>query len=142
MQYTVFAVHGVDTSSCHGEIMTDDYTSWSYMMVELRTRKRGMRGDGTNLGEKVNVQSNLYASQFTIPDMAGTNPAPACIHINLRSSHINQASDTPDFSYLLASSTFFLTSSSITLCLVYNSTIIAEHKVMPSSLSLHMLMLS
>ena len=89
IQYLVFAVHGVDTSSCHGEIMTDDFTSWFYMMVESRTRKRERRGDGTNLREKVKLKRFLCASQFTIPNMAGTNPAPVCIHTNLRSLQIN-----------------------------------------------------
>jgi len=74
-------------------------------------------------------------SQFTIPDMAGTRPYPACNDTYTRSSQPNQASRTPDFSYPLVSSTSFSSSSPISLFLIHISTIIAEHKV-KSSLSI------
>jgi hypothetical protein len=48
MLYSVYAVLGVNSSSWQGEIDQDDLTSYSYLMVELRTRKREIRGDGRN----------------------------------------------------------------------------------------------
>jgi len=101
-------------------------------MVDLRTRKREMRGDGGNHHEKLGLKRISCASQFTIPDMAGTSPDPACNYTDMRSSQPNQASRTPDFSYPLVSSTSVSSSSPISLLLVHNSTIIAEHKVKSS----------
>jgi len=75
------------------------------------------------------------ASQLTIPDRAGTTPDPVRTNTNTRSSQPNQASRIPDFSYPLVSSISFSSSSPISLFLVHNSTIIAEHKV-KSSLSI------
>jgi len=69
------------------------------------------------------------ASQLTIPNMAGTSPDPARTNADTRSSEPNQASRTPDFSYPLVSSILFSSSSPISLFLIHNSTIIAEHKV-------------
>jgi len=93
------------------------------------------RGDGTNHHEKLGHKTNLCASQLTIPDTAGTSPDPACNYTDRRTSQPNQASRTPDFSYLLISSTSFLSSSHISLFLIHISTIIAQHKV-KSSLSI------
>jgi len=95
-------------------------------MVDLRTRMREMRGDHH---EKLGFKRISCASQFTIPDTAGTSPNPACNYTDTKSSQPNQASRTPDFSYPLVSSTSFSSSSPISLFLVHNSTIIAEHKV-------------
>jgi len=67
--------------------------------------------------------------------MAGMSPDPACNYTDTRSSQPNQASHTLDLSYPLVSSTSFSSSSPISLFLVHNSTIIAEHKV-KSSLSI------
>jgi hypothetical protein len=67
--------------------------------------------------------------------MAGTSPYPACNYTDTRSSLPNQANCILDFSYLLVSSTSFSSSFPISLFLVHNSTIIAEHKV-KSSLSI------
>jgi len=64
--------------------------------------------------------------------MAGTTPNPVCIYPDTRSSQPNQASCTPDFLYQLVFSRLFSSSSPISLLLVHNSTIIAEHTVMPS----------
>jgi len=69
------------------------------------------------------------ASQFTIPDTAGTSPDLPCNYTNTRSSHPNWASCTPDFSYALISCTSFSSSSAISLFLVHYSTIIAERNV-------------
>jgi len=101
-------------------------------MVELRTRMREMRGDGGNSHEKLGLKKILCASQFAIPDTAGTNPDPACNHTDTRSCQPNQASLTPDFSYPLVSSTSFSSSSLISLFLVHYSAIISEHTVVSS----------
>jgi len=104
-------------------------------MAELRTRKREMREYGGNHHEKLGLKIISCASQFTIPDTAGTSPDPACNYTDTRSSQPNQASRTPDYSYPLVSSTSFSSSSPISLFLVHNSTIIVEHKA-KSSLSI------
>ena len=45
----------VNSGSLHGEIDRDDLTSCSYVMVELSTTKRGMRGHGENHHEKLRL---------------------------------------------------------------------------------------
>ena len=80
-------------------------------MLELRTRKREMRGDGTNYHEKLGLRRIFCASQFTILDTAGTSPNPVCNNPDTTSSQPYQASLTPVFSYLLVSSTSFSSSS-------------------------------
>jgi hypothetical protein len=62
------------------------------------------------------------------------SPDPACNYTDTRSSQPNQVGGTPDLSYLLVSTSFSF-SSPVSLFLVHNSTIIAEHKV-KSSLSI------
>jgi len=57
------------------------------------------------------------------------SPDLVCNYADTMSLHPNQASRTPDFSYLLLSFTSCSSSSPISLFLVHNSTIIAEHKV-------------
>jgi len=47
-------------------------------MVELRTRKREMRGHGTYHHQKLGLKRIWGASQFTIGDTARTSPDPAC----------------------------------------------------------------
>jgi len=101
-------------------------------MVELRTRKREMRGSGTNHDEKLGLKRISCACQFTIPDRSGTSPDPAGNYTNPRSPQCNQASSTPDFSHSLVSSTSFSSSSPIILFLVHNSNIIVEYKVKSS----------
>jgi len=104
-------------------------------MVELWTRKREMGGYGGNHHEERGLKIILCASQFTIPDTGGMSSDPVCNYTDTRSSQPNPASRTPDYSYPLVSSTLFSASSPISLFLVHNSTIIAEHKV-TSSLSI------
>jgi len=104
-------------------------------MVELRTRYREMSGYGGNQHEKLGLKRTSCVSQFTIPNTAGTSPNPACNYTDTRSFQPNQASHTPDFSYPLISSISFSSSSTISLFLAHNSTIMAEHKV-KSSLSI------
>jgi len=91
-----------------------------------------MRGDGGNHHETLGRKGNSCASQFTIPDMAGTSPDPVCNSTKMRSSQPNQASCTPDISYPLVSTTSFSSSSHITPFLVHNSTLITEHNVKSS----------
>jgi len=66
---------------------------------------REMRGDGGNHHEKLGLKKISCASQFTIPDTAGTSPDLECNYTDTRSSQPNQASCTTDFSYPLVSST-------------------------------------
>jgi len=70
-------------------------------MVELRTRKREMRGYGGNHHEKLGLMRISCADQLTIPDTAGMSPNPACNYTDMTSSKPNHASHTPEFSYLL-----------------------------------------
>jgi hypothetical protein len=76
-------------------------------MVELRTRKKEMRGDGTYHHEKLGLRRISCASQFTIPGMAVKSPDPASNNTYTRSSQPDQARRTPVFSYPLVSSTSF-----------------------------------
>ena len=99
------------------------------MMVEIRTTQREMRVYGGNHHEKLGLERISSVSQSTIPKTAGMSPDPACIYTDLRTSKPNQASQTPDFSYSLVSSTSFWSSAPISLFVVHNSTIIVEHKV-------------
>ena len=101
-------------------------------MVELRTRKREMRGDGGNHPEKLGLKRVSHVSQFTIPDTAGMSPDPACNSTDTLSSSPNQASHSPHYSYLLVSSRSFSSSSPISLILIHHSIILAEHKVKTS----------
>jgi len=81
-------------------------------MVELSTRKREIRGWGNH--HKLGLKRISCASQFTIPDTAGTSPDPAGHNTDPRSSKPNQASRTHDFSAPLVSS-ISLSFSSTTL---------------------------
>jgi len=104
-------------------------------MVEVRTRKREMRGYRGNHHEKLGLKRVSCASHLTIPDTAGKSPDPAYNYTDTRSFQPNQASHTQDFSSLLVLSTSFSSSFLISPSLVHNSTIIAEHNV-KSSLSI------
>jgi len=88
-------------------------------MVELRTGKGEMRGDGGNHYEKLGRKRILCASQFTITDRAGMSPDPACNNPDMMFSQPNQASHIPDRSCLLISSRSFSSSS---LSLSFSST--------------------
>jgi len=132
MQYSVYAVLGVNSWSWHQEIDSDDLTSCSQVMVELKTRKREMRGDGANHHEELGLKRILCVCLFTLPDTAGTSPDLACNNTDTRSFQPNEAGCTPDFSYPLVSSTSFSSWSPISLFLIHNSSIIIEHKVMSS----------
>jgi len=98
-------------------------------MVDLRTRKSEMGGDGGNHFEKLGLKRISCASQFAIPDTPGMSPDPACNYTYTRCSQPNLASRDPDISYPLGSSTSFSSSSPISLFLVHNSNIITAHKV-------------
>jgi hypothetical protein len=98
-------------------------------MVELRTRKREKRGYGGNQHKKLGLKISWCASRFTIPDTAHMSRDLVCNYPDTRSSQPNSASSTPDYTYPLVSSPLFSSSSPISLFLVHNWTIIAEHKV-------------
>jgi len=95
-------------------------------MVELSTRKRAMSGDEGYHHEILGLKRILCASQFTIPDKAGTSPDPAGNNTDTRSSKPNQVSCSPDLPGLLISSILFSSSFPVSLSLVHNSTIIGR----------------
>jgi len=95
-------------------------------MVQLSTSNREIRGDGGHRHEKLGLERSSCASQFTIPDTGGTNCDLVGNTTDTRSPKPNQASSTPDFSGLLVSSISVSSSSTISLFLVHNSTIIAR----------------
>jgi len=132
MQYSVYAVLGVNSWSWHGETESHDLSSCFQVMVELRTRKREIRWYGGNHHEKLRLKGSSCASEFIFPNMAVTSPNSACNYTHWQCSQPNQSSDSPDLSYLLVSSSSFLSPSPINLFLVHNSTIMAEHKVKSS----------
>jgi hypothetical protein len=82
----VYAVFGVNSSSLHGEIDRDDLTFCYEVMVELRTRKREMRGYEGNHHEKLGLKRISCVSQLTIPDTAGKSPDLACNYPDTTSS--------------------------------------------------------
>jgi hypothetical protein len=98
-------------------------------MGELKTRKREMWGDGGNQYETLRLQRILCASQYTLPERDNFRPDLQCHTSNARSSEPKYRSCTPDFSSLLVAYTSLSSSSPISLCLVHNSTIIAENNV-------------
>jgi hypothetical protein len=124
MQYSVYALLGVISWLCHGEIERDNSTLRSQVMVELSTRKREIRGNGGNHHGKLGVTRILCASQLTTPDTAGTSPDLVCNFTNMRFCKPNQASHTPDFSRPLGCSISFSSSSPIAFFLLHYSSII------------------
>jgi len=76
----------------------DDLTSCSYVMVELSTTNREIRGDWGNHHEKLGLETISCAIQLTIPDTAGMSPNLAGNITDTGSSSPNQACRTPDFS--------------------------------------------
>jgi len=64
----------------------DALTSGSWVMVELRTRRRDITGDVGNHHEELGVKRISCASRFTIHDTAGTSPDLACITTDSMSS--------------------------------------------------------
>jgi hypothetical protein len=78
---SVYAVLSVDSWIWHGEIESNHLPSCSQLMVELRMRKREMTGYGWNHYENLGLKRISCASQFTIPDTAGTNPNQACYEV-------------------------------------------------------------
>jgi len=55
-------------------------------MVELRTKKREIKGDGTNHHDMPKFKRIPFVSEFTISDTAGTSPNPASNYIDTTSS--------------------------------------------------------
>jgi len=104
-------------------------------MVDLKMRKRDMRGYGGTHHAKLGLTRISCVSQCTIPDMACTTPDQLCTTTETRSSQPTQASPTADLLYPLVSTTLFSSLSPNSLFCVHNSNIIGEHKV-KSSLSI------
>ena len=104
-------------------------------MVELRTRNRQMRRYRGNHYEKLGLKKISCASQFTIPNLPGMSTDPAFDYTYTTSSQPNQACRTPDSASPLIILHIVLIPIPISLFLIHNSTIIAEHKV-KSSLSI------
>jgi len=86
MLYWVYDILGVNTRAWHGEIESDDLTLCFQVMVELTTRMRKLRGYWGNHHEELGLKRISCASQFTIPDMAGTTSDTACNITDTRSS--------------------------------------------------------
>jgi hypothetical protein len=68
---------------------SDDLTSCFQVMIEFRTRKREMSGYGRNHHEKLGLKRISCASQFAIPNMAGTSSDLLCSYADTRSSQPN-----------------------------------------------------
>jgi len=66
-------------------------------MVDLRRRKREMRGDRENQNEKLDLRRISCESQFTVPYTVVDNPDLVCNYTDMRSPKPNQASRIPDF---------------------------------------------
>jgi len=90
---------------------------------------------GGNHHEELGLRRISCPSQFTIPDTPGTSSEPAHNYTDTRSSQPNHSCCAPDFSNLVVFSRSFSSPSPISLFLILNSTIIAEHNV-KSSLSM------
>jgi len=97
-----------------------------------------MGGDERNHHEKLGLGRISCASQFTMPDTAGTTPNPAGNNTNMRSSTPNQGSHTPDFLCPLVSCISFPSLSPIPLSLSSSQ----NTKLSQPSLSLHAMMIS
>jgi len=105
-------------------------------MVELRTRKREMRGDEGNNHDKLGHQRISCASECTIVDTAVMSPNLMPNDTDTSPSKPNQASRTPDVWYLHVTSISFSSPSVVSHHLIHNSTIIAESKSSYPSVSL------
>jgi len=113
--YLVYAALSCNSWLRHGAIERDDLTSDTSVMVMLRRRMKVTSGSGANYSEQLGLKRILCASQFAIPDRAGMSFDPAGNNTNMRSSKLNQAWLTPDFSYPLVSPIWFSFSSPISL---------------------------
>jgi len=110
VQYSVYAVLGVNPWSRDWKIECNDLTLCSYVKGELRTTSSEM-GE-CNMGN-CNVREFHVQVNITIRNMAGTSPHTVRNNTYTRSSKPNQASRSDDFSYPLVSSVWFLSSSPI-----------------------------
>jgi len=129
MLYLVYAVLCVNSWSCHGKIESDDLTSSSQVMIELRMINREMEVYGGNHYEKLGLKRILCESQFTISDTPVMYNEPPYHNTDTTFLPPNQASCTPHFSYLLIFSTLFSFWFTIPHFQVHNYTIIAAQKM-------------
>jgi len=122
MLYLVYAVHGVNSGSCHGEIERDDLTLCSAMIVELWTRKR----DGVWRWERYGGYERIWEIRGTTCLIGLGRPRIGVIsrRIGTRTCRIGDGqltrtrnSRNPSFSW------WFPPSPLISLFLVLNSTI-------------------
>jgi len=127
--YSVYAVLGVFSGFWQGNIERDNRTWCSLEMVVLRTTKRELRWYRGKHHVKLRLQKMPSARNFAIPNTAGTSPDLLCNFNDTRSSEPQQATSESDVLHPLVTSTLYSSSSPISLFLVHNSTLIAEHKV-------------
>ena len=97
-----------------------------------------MRRRWGNHHEKLGLVRISCASQFTIPDTAGTTPDPGGKNTDTRSSKPNQATCTPDISYPLVFSISFPYSFPIPLSVSSSQNTKLSHP----SVSLHAMIMS
>ena len=93
----------------------DDFTSDTYVILKLGMRNSERGGDEANYREELGHQKTSCACELTIPDIAGSCPDQVGNITNTRSSKLDQALHTPDFSSPLASSMLFPSSFLISL---------------------------
>jgi len=142
MLYSVYTSLIVNSWLWHEDIERDVLTSCSSVTVELRARSREMSSAGQNDDAslrlrvcRVGVNSPSPIRQIRIPIHGG-------IYTDTRSSQPTQANCTPDSSYPLISFPSFWSSSPICLCLIHNSIIFRQHKLIHPSLSLDAMIMS
>jgi len=85
-------------------------------MLELRTRKGPIWGDGEVCHVQQELQRILCSGQYTIPIMAGITPVPVCQHPDMRYSKHTQAHHTSELRHPLQYSILFNFPSPISLC--------------------------
>jgi len=102
-------------------------------------KEREVRGKSS---WETGTKENFVCESIDHPRTGGMNPDSARSYSNTRSSQSSQACRIHDLSCTLVSSTWFSSSSLISLFLVHNSTIIAEYNVKSSSLSLNVIIMS
>ena len=98
-------------------------------MFQLRMRMKEMR---EIIMRKWDLREFHVLVNCTIPNTAGKSPNPACDNTDTRSSKPSQVIHAPDFLYPLVSAISSSSSSPISLFLIHNSTIVAEHKAKSS----------
>jgi hypothetical protein len=86
MQFLVYAVLSVNSSSGHGEGERAVLTLCCQVVLELGTRKREMRRNWGHHHVKLELRRIFCARQLAVPNTADTCPNPAGNKITIRSS--------------------------------------------------------